>query len=283
MKPRMKKGVPIFVLISGLGMAAWSPASQACEYEPYVGSVCVMAVSPQRFPTIGNSFVLAMGQALTPNQNAALFSLLGTTFGGNGSTSFNVPDLRGRVIVGYDPRNPATGGYAVSGGNATIKLTVAQLPAHNMSFNAAVPLTGVTAQTTLTSLSATANLAGVVITGPATGLTIKAATTGTVGSNPNGAYLGKPAAPQGNLYTTATPDASLNAGTIAGTLSLTVGQGVTAPVTIGGAATTTIGGSASVNGTTSIVGTGADVPIMPPYLVLPYYIAVEGIYPPQPN
>jgi len=224
-----------------------------------------------------------MGQSLSPNQYAALYSLLGTTFGGNGSTGFNVPDLRGRVIVGYDPRNPATGGYAVSGGSATVKLTVAQLPPHNMSFNAAVPLTGVTAETKLASLSATANLAGVVITGPATGLTIKAATTGTVGGNPNGAYLGKPAAPQGNLYTTATPDVSLNAGSIAGTLSLTVGQGVTAPVTIGGTATTTIGGSASVNGTTSMVGTGADVPIMPPYLVLPYYIATEGIYPPQPN
>ena len=97
--------------------------------------------------------------------------------------------------------------------------------------------------------------------------------------SPAGAYLGKAVGTSSSIYTNAVPDAALNAGAIAGTLSLTVGQGVTAPVAITGAASTALTGSASASGTTSVIGAGADVPTMPPYLVLPYYIATNGVYP----
>jgi microcystin-dependent protein len=45
------------------------------------------------------------GQLLPINQNQALFSLLGTTFGGNGQTTFGLPDLRGRIPVSFGPQN----------------------------------------------------------------------------------------------------------------------------------------------------------------------------------
>ena len=270
----------ILTLLTGVGLAAWSPASHACAAEPLIASVCIMGMNPgARFQSMNNSYMLAAGQTLALNQYTALYSLLGTTFGGNGSSNFNLPDLRGKVVVGFDPRD-ATRAVGANAGSASIKLTVAQLPPHAMTVtNLPVAMTGVQAATTLSGLTATANLAGVVIKGPATGLTIKAVAGAGGLATPSGNYLGKPPASQGNVYSSATPDATLNAASIAGDLSLTVGAGTTAPVTIGGTAATTLTGSGSATGTSAIIGAGADVPVMPPYLVLPYYIAYSGIYP----
>jgi microcystin-dependent protein len=64
-------------------------------------------------------------------QNTALFSLLGTTYGGNGTTTFALPDLRGRVAVGAGNGpglTPRTLGEV--GGTETVTLTLGQLPAH---------------------------------------------------------------------------------------------------------------------------------------------------------
>lgn len=70
------------------------------------------------------------GRTLPINQNAALFSLLGTTYGGDGRVTFALPDLRGRVAVG---RNPAKNDYLLGkqGGVEKVSLTAAQLPTHN--------------------------------------------------------------------------------------------------------------------------------------------------------
>lgn len=68
-------------------------------------------------------------------QNAALYALLGTKFGGNGQTTFNLPDLRGRVAV--DAGVLGTDAYAVgnAGGAETVTLTKTQIPYHNHLFN----------------------------------------------------------------------------------------------------------------------------------------------------
>lgn len=261
-------------------LATWSPPSYACSSEPVMASVCIMALNPGgRFQPFNRSYMLAAGQSMAVNQYTALFSLLGTTFGGNGTSTFNLPDLRGKVIVGYDQRD-ATRAVGANAGSASIKLTVAQLPPHVVTFtNLPVTLNNIQATTTLTGLTATANLAGVVIKGPATGLTMKAVSGANGQPSPSGNYLGKAGAISSNIYSNATPDATLNAGAIAGDLSLTVNPGITAPVTIAGNAATTVTGGGSASGTSAIVGAGADVPLMPPYLVLPYYIAYSGIYP----
>ena len=67
------------------------------------------------------------GQFLPINQNQALFSLLGTTYGGNGQTTFALPDCRGRVSVGQGPQN--TLGQA--GGQEFHTITMSEMPAHN--------------------------------------------------------------------------------------------------------------------------------------------------------
>lgn len=268
-------------LMSGLGMASWSPSSHACAAEPLIGSVCTMALNPgSRFQAMNQTYLLAAGQTLALNQYVALFSLLGATYGGNAQTTFNLPDLRGKVIVGYDPRDAARA-VGATGGSASIKLTIAQLPPHTVTLaNVPVTLNNMQATTTLSGLSATANLSGVVLTGAASGLTIRASSTSNGQPSPAGNYLGKSGGTSSNIYSnTTTPDATLNAGSIAGNLSLTVGQGVTAPVSVTGNATTTVTGSGSASGSSAVIGTGADVPIMPPYVVMPYYIASNGIYP----
>lgn len=268
----------LIAALSFAGLAAWSPVSYACTSDPIMSSICIMTFSPGRFNTFnGGTYVLAAGQTMAINQNTALFSLIGTTFGGNGSTTFVLPDLRGKVIVGYDARDPAREVGAV-GGNVAVNLTVAQLPPHTLPINnLSVSMTGVNATTTLNGLTATANLGGMVIAGAASGLTLRAVSGGNGQASPAGNSLGKAVTSASNIYATGTPNVSMNAGSIGGDLTLTVAANTNAPVT--GSATTTLGGTAIASGVSGVVGSGTAVPVMPPYLVLPYYIAVQGIYP----
>jgi microcystin-dependent protein len=72
------------------------------------------------------------GQLLAISQNSALFSILGTTYGGDGRTTFGLPDLRGRAAIG--PRSgPGLSHYDLGqkGGVETVALTTNQMPAHN--------------------------------------------------------------------------------------------------------------------------------------------------------
>ena len=91
----MKKSIimfsVIFVLLSMLAM----PQRSSAQAEPFLGQLTLV---PYNFAPRG--WALCQGQLLPISQNAALFSLLGTTYGGNGSTTFALPDLRGRVPIG---------------------------------------------------------------------------------------------------------------------------------------------------------------------------------------
>ena len=74
------------------------------------------------------------GQLLAINSNAALFSLLGTNYGGDGRTTFGLPDLRGRVMVGQG-RGPGLAANVLgqTGGRENVTLTQAELPSHSHS------------------------------------------------------------------------------------------------------------------------------------------------------
>lgn len=91
-----------------------------------------------------SGFLLCAGQAVSRTTYAALFAIIGTTYGGgNGSTTFNLPDLRGRTVAGIDNMNgtpasrlTAAGGVnatslGAAGGSETQTLTIAQMPSHN--------------------------------------------------------------------------------------------------------------------------------------------------------
>jgi microcystin-dependent protein len=72
------------------------------------------------------------GQILPISQNTALFSLLGTTFGGNGQTTFALPDMQGRTIMG-DSADYPTG---TTTGEANVTLLSTEIPAHTHVVNA---------------------------------------------------------------------------------------------------------------------------------------------------
>lgn len=95
--------------------------------DPFIGEIMLV---PYNFPPRG--FAFCDGQILSIAQNTALFSLLGTTYGGNGQTTFALPDLRGRVAVesGQGP-GLANIDLGQKGGAETATLTQAQLPAHS--------------------------------------------------------------------------------------------------------------------------------------------------------
>jgi len=79
-----------------------------------------------------NGWAFCDGSVLSIAQNTALFSLLGTTYGGNGTTTFALPDLRGRVAVGMG-QGPGLSSYleGQTGGAEHATLTAQQMPAHS--------------------------------------------------------------------------------------------------------------------------------------------------------
>jgi microcystin-dependent protein len=144
--------------------------------DPFLGEIRMMG-----FGIIPKGWLACQGQLLPINQNQALFALLGTTYGGNGQTTFALPDLRGRAAIGFG-QAPGLGNYyqGQAGGSESVTLTAAQMPSHGHL------LAG--------SLKADA---------------------GADGTDPSGAY---PAAPADATrpFATGTPNATLNSAALAG-------------------------------------------------------------------
>ncbi|MCL4641703.1 MAG: tail fiber protein [Pseudosphingobacterium sp.] len=76
-------------------------------------------------------WAFCQGQLLAISSNSALFALLGTTYGGNGTTTFALPDLQGRAVIGQG-QSPGGSNYTLgqTAGTETITLTSAQMPMH---------------------------------------------------------------------------------------------------------------------------------------------------------
>lgn len=89
--------------------------------EPFLGEIKVVSFN---FPP--NGWALCNGQLLPINQNQALFSLLGTTYGGNGQTNFALPNLRGQVPIHMGSGHT----LGEQGGTLATAITVQQLPQH---------------------------------------------------------------------------------------------------------------------------------------------------------
>jgi len=132
------------------------------------------------------------GQILAISQNTALFSLLGTTYGGNGQTTFALPDLRGRVPVGAG-QGPGLSSYNLGqvGGSETVTLTLNQMPMHAHTFTVSASNVKATVSTPAASNSLaapydTVNLspiAGYNTTAPNTALNVGPNTTGIAGGS----------------------------------------------------------------------------------------------------
>lgn len=101
--------------------------------EPFIGMIILYGCN---FNPRG--WALCAGQILPISQNTALFSLLGVTYGGNGTTSFALPDLRGRAPISQG-QGPGLSNYLIGQtlGSENISLLTAQLPQHNHGFKVA--------------------------------------------------------------------------------------------------------------------------------------------------
>lgn len=138
--------------------------------EPFVGEIRMFAGN---FAPRGWAF--CDGQLLAVSQNDALFSLLGTIYGGDGRTTFGLPDLRGRVPLhagdgpGLSPRR-----LGAKGGAEKVTLTVNQMPSHDHK--------------------------------------VSVSSAGGIESNARGEYLAN--SPNVSMWRAATPDESMNAESI---------------------------------------------------------------------
>lgn len=215
--------------------------------EAFLGTIL-----PIGFTYAPRGWAFCNGQLLPIAQNSALFALLGTVYGGNGTTTFGLPDLRGRVPVGSQGNGPGISPIAqgemagtnnttvIASGTTSVTLGVANLPAHThaVTVDSAAFTTTVQASTGTTGTSTT----------PTTGAFLSASPGGPGSAS---IYSTTPSG-QVNLGGVSTAIAA-NAVTAANTGS---GQTLLAPVT--------------TNGTASI---------MQPYLGVNFIIALEGIFP----
>ncbi|URM86199.1 minor tail protein [Microbacterium phage Loca] len=86
-------------------------------------------------PVAPANYVLMDGRQLSRADYPALYALIGDTYGaGNGTTTFNVPDARGRALVALDTAQTEFNAMGKKGGAKTVTLTAAQLPAHTHVF-----------------------------------------------------------------------------------------------------------------------------------------------------
>lgn len=97
--------------------------------DPFLGSIMMVGFN---FAPIG--WLLCNGQLVSIADNDALYSLIGTNFGGDGITTFGLPDLRGRIPI-HQGQGPGTSNYVIGqmAGTETVTLTVNQIPSHNHS------------------------------------------------------------------------------------------------------------------------------------------------------
>lgn len=94
--------------------------------EPFIGEIKLFG-----FYFAPRGYMTCNGQLLAISSNTALFSLLGTAYGGNGQTTFGLPNLGGRAALGAG-QSPGTSNYQIgeAAGSETVTLTTAQMPMH---------------------------------------------------------------------------------------------------------------------------------------------------------
>jgi microcystin-dependent protein len=225
--------------------------------DAFMGTVLAVGFN---YPPRG--WLFCNGQTVPISQNSAMFALLGTMYGGDGQSTFGIPDLRGRVVVGSQAQGPGLANVTqgekagtnnatvISNGTATITLNTANMPSHTH-----------TATLNLSGLTATTNI--------------------SVGSNTTGSAT---MAAGSTLTSTLAPPAATN---LSAAIYLPAATTQTAPQNLGGVTTTVNSTGGTVTNSNTGSGTPLTVPVvstatisnMQPYLGLNYIIAMEGIFP----
>ena len=117
-------------LAAALGLACALHSPSAMALTPYIGQIICVGWN---FEAVG--WMRMEGQALPISEFDALFFLIGTTYGGDGQTTFRLPDLRGRVML-HQGQGPSTSNYTLAqfGGSETKTLTTQNLPNHSHQY-----------------------------------------------------------------------------------------------------------------------------------------------------
>jgi microcystin-dependent protein len=204
--------------------------------EPFLGTIM-----PVGFQFAPSGWMTCQGQSLPISQYNAVFALLGTTFGGNGQTTFGLPNLQGRTLVGQGTSGGIVYQAGVAAGATSATLTPNQLPAHNHPAQATV-----TAGSGYVAPSLKAAAANAVEATPSATNNVLGIVTDTAGSGATPAIY----APANSPATI--PLGGFNPGTAA-TPNVTIAVGNT--------------------------GASAPVSLMQPYLAIYYVIALQGIFP----
>lgn len=125
--------------------------------EPYIGTIIQAG-----FNFAPRGWAMCNGQLMSISQYTALFALIGTTYGGDGQTTFALPDLRGRRPIGQGT-GPGLANYAMGqqGGTEATTLTASNLPAHShpATFNNTSAINATTQNATANSPAGSAILA----------------------------------------------------------------------------------------------------------------------------
>jgi microcystin-dependent protein len=205
--------------------------------DPYIGQIILWSAS---FAPVGWAF--CDGSLLQIAQNQALFSIIGTTYGGDGRTTFGIPDLRGRVPVGVNSNNAnlIVTRLGDKFGAENVKLSTSQLPMHTHQANASVDTSSLSVSVKGTPY----NNGNATLSNPEANACL------ANGNTPGGDTP--------NIYNT-----SSATGNMASSIA-------------------TINGSIAVNLQVQPAGTSDPVKMFQPSMALNYIIATEGIYPQRP-
>ncbi|MCM5552698.1 phage tail protein [Pleomorphomonas sp. NRK KF1] len=258
-------GLSALGIVGGIALVIGTAApAMACNDESFTGTICAFS-----FNWCPNGWLPADGRQISINGNQALYSLIGTQYGGSPqSGQFGLPDLRGRAIVSYGtgPGLPAQP-FAGATGMPTTTLSVPNLPPHNH----AATFTGTGGGTQSVTVPADPGTLGVTAT-----LSAKDSVGGS--DILPGAFLGKGPSGGGgaaSIYvpsTTAATEVAL--GGLDVQLTGTPGHGA-----IGFSYQTGLtGGTVAVGNT----GNGVAFSNQSPSLAVSYCIQTLGLYPPRP-
>lgn len=262
-------------LLAIAALAAFPVMAQACNTEPTIGSVCVYA-----FDWCPRGYLPADGRSLTVNQNQALFSLISFRYGGNGSTQFNLPDLRGRFPVGIGAApNMTPVALAQAVGQQSLTLTPQQVPVTAHTHAATFTGTGGG------SLTIPANAGSQVINASLPVSTAVGTTSGemaALGANQEGYLAGISGALGPDPITVTGPYTTAAPGTNAARLKASVTVSGTPPTPQIQIPNTGItGGTVAVAPNTAAAAT-QPVSTQSPGLGMNVCIAVVGLYPDRP-
>jgi len=223
--------------------------------EAFIGTIL-----PVAFNYAPRGWLFCNGQTLPINQYQALFALVSFTYGGDGSTTFGVPDLRGRTLVGSQGQGPGltniTQGQklgtnnvtVVSTGVANVTLTAANLPAHSHTVGASTIVLKIPVNDENPSVAGSANTGSTETPGPTTVLSVG---TIKIGTQPAMAI---------KQYTASPATTNLSPINLSVPASTTSNTGAGAPLTIP-------------------VSTAAEISVMQPSIGMNFIICFDGIYP----